>query len=335
VQSNGSQRLGFFAGLPDGAPVPSQFQVFPWGVVEIQGSESFVVDGEAMSQVIERFSIRGLDMVIDYEHQTEAGSRAPAAGWIKRLEDRGKEGLWAVVEWTDRAREYLAKKEYRYFSPVFLVSKDGRRLVELLRVALTNAPRLNWIKPITAKSSINGNDNPNGREGMEFLELLAKQIGLPGTSSAEEISGEVGKLKEKAEAVVACKEVMDALGVAEGAGKSETVATIHALRQKPDLTLEVAALECKLAERDRGDLVAAALKDGKITPAQREWAEKYSREDLEGFRLFIAKAPRVVPLDRIDTKSLDSRQTLRPGDRQHHINKLLNISEETWNKYNE
>jgi len=334
LQNKDNQRLGFFAGLPDGAPVPAQFQVFPWGAVEIEGAEPFVVDAEAMSQVVERFRARGLDMVIDYEHQTEAGSRAPAAGWIKRLENRGNEGLWAVVEWTDSAREYLAKKEYRYFSPVFLVSKDGRRLSELLRVALTNAPRLNWIKPISGKSPINGNDNSDGRKEMEFLELIAKQVGLPDTASAEEVSGAVGKLKERAEAVVACKEVLDALGLASGTGRSEAVATIHALRQRPDLTLEVAALKRMLAERDRDDLVAAALKEGKITPAQREWAEKYALGDLEGFRLFVAKTPRVVPLDRIDAQLIDPGQIPRLEDHQLHINKLLNISEETWSKYN-
>lgn len=331
MSNNENQRLGFFAGLPDGAPVPAEFQVFPWGPVEIEGAEPFVVDSEAISQVVERFHARGLDMVIDYEHQTEGGSRAPAAGWIKRLENRGKEGLWAVVEWTDRAREYLAKKEYRYFSPVFLVTRDGRRLAELLRVALTNAPRLNWIKPITAKSSISKN-NTDGRKGMEFLELIAKQVGLPETASAEEISGAVGKLKENAEAVV-CKEVLDALGLAAGTGKRETVATIHALRQRPDLTLEFAALKRKIAERERDDLVSCALKEGKITPAQREWAENYALGDPEGFRLFVAKAPRVVPLERIDTQFLDSRQK-RPEDNQIHINRLVGISEETWNKYN-
>lgn len=129
---------------------PNEFQVFPYGEIQIEGGPPFVVDDAIMDRIVERFSARGLDMVVDYEHQTEANVEAPAAGWIKRLVNRGTAGLWAVVEWTARAREYLANREYRYFSPVFMLSpKNG--LVELLRVGLTNAPRLNGISPIVAK----------------------------------------------------------------------------------------------------------------------------------------------------------------------------------------
>lgn len=334
-------KLGFFEKMPEEPSVPAEFQVFPFGMVEIEGSEPFLVDHSAMEWVIERFQARGLDMVIDYEHQTEGGDRAPAAGWIKRLENRRDEGLWAVVEWTERARDYLANKEYRYFSPVFLVSGQGRQLSELLRVALTNAPRLNRIKPIVAKSgreavcprgAANYNQQSDGGVDMEFLKMAAKQAGLPETAEAEKVLGEIKKLREAGEAVV-CKEVLDALDLPSGTGKSEVVATIHALRQKPDLTLEVAELKRKLSERERDDLVMAALKEGKITPAQREWAEKYALCDSGGFRLFIAKAPRVVPLERIDHAGnvLSAHEIDR---NQVEINKLLGISEETWKKYN-
>ncbi|MEN6439782.1 MAG: phage protease [Syntrophobacter sp.] len=334
-------KLGFFEKMPEEPSIPAEFQVFPSGLVEIEGAEPFLVDDPAMERAIERFRARGLDMVIDYEHQTEGGDRAPAAGWIKRLESRGNDGLWAIVEWTERARDYLARREYRYFSPVFLVSKERRELSELLRVALTNAPRLNWIKPIVAKSrpravcphgaAMRGKQSTGGK-GMEFLKMAAKQVGLPETAGAEEVLGEIGKLR-KAEETVACKEVLAALDLPAGAGKSEAVATIHALRQKPDLTLEVAALKRRLSERERDDLVASALKEGKITPAQREWAERYALGDSEGFRLFVAKAPRVVPLDRIDQAG-NCPSAHGPDRDQLEINKLLGISEETWKKYN-
>ncbi len=331
------RKLGFFARMPEEDPVPEEFQVFPYGTVEIEGSGPFLVDASAMERVVERFAARGLDMVIDYEHQTEGGAQAPAAGWIKRLENRGKAGLWAVVEWTGRAREYLASREYRYYSPVFLISGRDKRLAELLRVALTNAPRLNWIRPIVAKN--NGAINNSAIEeehGMEFLRTIAKQVGLPETAGAEEVSGAVSRLQESAGAV-ACKEVLDALGLPEGSGKSEAVATIHALKQArlcgPDLTLEVAALKRKLAERERDDLVDGALESGKITPAQREWAENYALRDPEGFRLFVTKAPQVVPLAEIH-QAADRAAGNAPDSIQLQINKLLGITGETWKKYN-
>lgn len=348
-----TSKLGFLARMAGGDSVPDAFQVFPYGLVEIEGAESFLVDADAMNGVIERFNARGLDMVIDYEHQTEEGTEAPAAGWIKTLENRGENGLWASVEWTARAREYLEKKEYRYFSPVFLVSKSGRKLSELLRVALTNAPRLNWIKPIVAKSppdagspSAHGGTAPSlgtgsiplnnhdseRRERMEFLKQVARKVGLPETAGAEEVIGAVEKLRNSE--IVACKEILDAIGLPEGAGKSEAVATIHALRQRPDLTSEVAGLKRRLAERDRDEMVSAALKEGKITPAQREWAENYALADPEGFRLFVAKAPQVVPIEQTGMVGRADPNSGNPDSEQLHINKLLGINEETWKKYN-
>lgn len=361
-----SERLGFVAQF-SGQDVPAEFQVFPYGRVEIEGSEPFLVDGEAMNAVVTQFNARGLDMVIDYEHQTEGGDyaspdgQAPAAGWIKALENRGPDGLWARVEWTEKARQYLTNREYRYFSPVFLVSKSGRRLIELLRVALTNAPRLNWIRPIVAKQH-----NPKG-ETMEFLKKIAKSLGLPETASeaeviaaltktqsaapellklsatsaglaetatSEEVIAAIKKLKQPVE-VIACKDVLDAIGLAATATKSEVVASIHALKQRPgaDVLREIAALKAKLAARDRDELVASAIAAGKITPAQKEWAEKYALGDPEGFKLFIAKAPQVVPVGGLPLPT-STGGAKGIEEAQLEINKMMGISDEVWKKHN-
>jgi hypothetical protein len=129
----------------------SEFQNFPHGQVEIEGEQPALLDEEAMDLIINSLDRRGVDMVIDYEHQTLKDVKAPAAGWVKRLEARGKQGLWAVVEWTKKAKNYLANREYRYFSPVFNVRNKDRKIVEIKMIALTNAPRLNSLRPIIAK----------------------------------------------------------------------------------------------------------------------------------------------------------------------------------------
>lgn len=58
---------------------------------------------------------------VDYDHQidnaTKNGQPAIAAGWITQLEARD-DGIWGLVEWTDKASAHLAAKEYRYLSPV-------------------------------------------------------------------------------------------------------------------------------------------------------------------------------------------------------------------------
>ncbi|MCE5334263.1 MAG: phage protease [Desulfobacteraceae bacterium] len=317
MENGETLQLGFPAPTgSEGAQVPVEFQVFPYGIVEIEGADPFVVDNGAMDAVVEHFNARGLDMVIDYEHQTEEGSEAPAAGWIKRLENRAEEGLWAEVEWNERAREFLVRKEYRYFSPVFLLSGEERKLEELLRVALTNAPRLNWIRPIVAK-----------------IPSAAEHCGEAASNGNPVPAAEADARPAKGNDFYVCKDVLDALGLPAGTEKSEVVASVLALRQKPDLSVQVAALRQKLAFRERDDLVLAALKSGKITPAQRAWAEKYALADAEGFKLFIAKAPQVVPLGAIAAVFEEDR-CLAPDADQAHINRLLGVSEAGWKKYN-
>ena len=134
--------------LPD---APSEFQLLPYGQIELEGDEPAVLDNEGMDQIINHFEGRSNDMVIDYEHQTLKSVEAPAAGWIKKLINRGEQGLWAAVEWTEKATKYLLKREYRYFSPVFMVRKSDRKVVQVKNAALTNSPQINHLTPIMAK----------------------------------------------------------------------------------------------------------------------------------------------------------------------------------------
>lgn len=130
---------------------PGEFQVLPYGEIEIEGDEPAFLDEESMQSIIDQFERRGNDMVIDYEHQTLKDVQAPAAGWIKRFIDKGKQGLWAVVEWTEKAKKYMAAREYRYFSPVFWTRKSDRKVVKIDHIALTNFPKINSLQPIVAK----------------------------------------------------------------------------------------------------------------------------------------------------------------------------------------
>ncbi|MFZ1828287.1 MAG: phage protease [Candidatus Competibacteraceae bacterium] len=87
-----------------------------------------------------------IPLVVDFEHASEhrapQGLDAPAAGWIERLEVRPNSSLWGQVEWTTRARQHIAEREYRYLSPTFLYAKESRRIVRLTSVGLTNQPNL-------------------------------------------------------------------------------------------------------------------------------------------------------------------------------------------------
>ena len=133
--------------------IPSEIQLYPYGRVEVEGEGYGIVDDIGMAQIISRYERRGNDVVIDYEHQTLKGIQAPAAGWITRLVNRGVQGLWAVVKWSDKAKDYLKNREYRYFSPVYSIRKSDRRIIALHSVALTNLPKTNQLKPLVAKEN--------------------------------------------------------------------------------------------------------------------------------------------------------------------------------------
>jgi Mu-like prophage I protein len=81
---------------------------------------------------------------VDYDHQidhkTENGQPAIAAGWITQFEARDN-GIWGLVEWTDKARAHLAAKEYRYISPVIKYKSNGE-VTSIARAALVNNPAL-------------------------------------------------------------------------------------------------------------------------------------------------------------------------------------------------
>ena len=129
----------------------NEIQILPLGTIK-HAEGSFKVTPEVVEDCIRQFESKANDLVVDYEHQTQTGKEAPAAGWIKKLHNRGAKGLWATVEWTARATERLKNGEYRYLSPVVLVSKATGQVKKFVSAALTNLPQIDGMAPVLNKS---------------------------------------------------------------------------------------------------------------------------------------------------------------------------------------
>jgi len=129
-----------------------EIQLIPFGY-HVTSKGDFLLDEEALKLVVNTFDAQVNELVVDYEHQTLSGKEAPAAGWIKKLMNRGRQGLWGLVEWTERATGYLGRKEYRYLSPVFLKRQSDGRVVRLLNAGLTNAPEIDGMVALVNKSN--------------------------------------------------------------------------------------------------------------------------------------------------------------------------------------
>lgn len=325
------------------AGAPEIISVLPLGHVVSQKGE-FDVDEESFREMKAQIAQRGVDLVIDYEHQTLKGVQAPAAGWVKELVL--KDGhIQARVEWTPAATEYLQNREYRYLSPVVTVRKVDSLATGLHSLALTNTPAIEGMTPI-----VNSQNYEGGQNNMEFIAQIAKLLGLEEGATPEQIMeslqaclDENKALKDdqgKAEAdenVVANKAVCELLGLKSGAPAEDVTSKIMELKggtiDGVNVLAELKALKQQSAERDADAAVDLALKGGKITPAQKAWARDYALDNPKGFAGFMEKAPQVVPLGEIaleDTKALKSDT---PDEATLLACKQLGVSPEDLAKY--
>lgn len=164
------KRHGLSREIAKDITAPQWIQLFAAGTVTFDDLDDVLVDEKAFASIQAEFNRRGNDIPVDYEHQTEQGTKAPAAGWIKELAWRAGQGIMARVEWTQEAADYLKTKQYRYHSPVYYRDPQSGRVVKIESVALTNLPRTNHIKPIVAKV----NTNPQNKEQSKTMNLLEK-----------------------------------------------------------------------------------------------------------------------------------------------------------------
>jgi phage I-like protein len=318
---------------------PSEVQLIPYGK-HSTGKGDFVLDREGAASIISDFNSRQNDMVLDYEHQTLTGSEAPAAGWIRKLINKGSEGIWAVVQWTPRAIEYLRNREYRYISPVFLKSASDGRVMRLINAALTNQPAIDGMVPVVNKQLKDEYPETEEKRKEERMEKLFELLGLKADATEEQAMEAVMSLKEStALREKEHAELLKALGLKEGASVSEATGTIEAFKQghegAGELVRKVTELEEKLRDKEASELVSAAMKAGKVTPAQKEWASAYAGRDPEGFRTFVAKAPVVVPVGPEFARVMEphGKTVGAPDGIQLAVNKAMGIDAETFKKH--
>ena len=293
---------------------PKKMLLFQEGWGELEKDGRFLIDRQSFDAIAGNVARRGNDVVFDYEHQSIKDMQAPAAGWIKNVSYEDGVGIMAGVEWTDTAADYLEKKEYRYFSPVFEVRKSDSRVIGIHSVALTNTPKTNNLTPILAKLEL---DNFYKEElNMDFFKTLFAKLGLKAGASEDDVITAVAKLQEKEPETkeVIPGQVIDALDLKEGDNVSTVIASINVLKQNDKSAVsrtEFEALQKKLAEKDADEIVAKAMAEGKITPDQKDWADDYAAKDLEGFMLFVAKAAVVVPINKLlDKKNAENPASL-------------------------
>ena len=107
---------------------------------------------------------KGDEILADIDHQSckpgvERDTRA--AGWFSKFVVDPVKGLFAKLKLTNKGKELIQSREYRYFSPTFILDENGSP-TDLHSVSLTNLPAFKGhIKPIL-------NSEPNIKESIEM-----------------------------------------------------------------------------------------------------------------------------------------------------------------------
>lgn len=238
---------------------------------------------------------------IDYEHQIihslKNGKEAPSAGWMEYLYFN-PQGIFADVRWTDKAADYIKNGEYRYISAVFAYDTDGY-VRKIFHAALTNTPALDGMDEAMVAASVNllQEDNPMDKK---LLAALCTLFALKADASEADIT-------EKVTALSAAKgdSAVDVLDVyAKLAEKEQSVAALSTqvgnppakfvpVEQVAALQADFNALKTSVEADKKAALITAALSQGKLAPALKDWAQSLSVEALSAY---LEKAPAMAAL---------------------------------------
>lgn len=347
-------RAALLAALPPAQPggdasvAAGRIQLFPAGAFAARDGRPGNLKGvsakewrltpEDAEALLARWRQRATPVVIDYEHQTHLshtnGQPAPAAGWITALEAT-PEGLFASVEWTDKARAHIRAGEYRFISPTFAFDRHSGAVLELHSAALTNNPALDGMSAAQAKTHTQEDKHMD-----KLLALLRTLLGLPDTADEAQcaealsllsasVSGETTQtaaasrhlpqqnlitlLQSKDAALATAQaELAGAKAAPPDPGKYVALATFQAVQQ------EAAQLRAKLADMEGAAAVAAlsgeieaALKDGRLAASAKPWAEGLAKSYPDVLREFLKSTPPVAALKGTQTGGKEPDST--PG----------------------
>ena len=304
----------------DGSPPPDWIQLLPAGPA-ITGSDGRSWTLPDPAALLTEFTARNKPLVVDWEHASEhralQGLDAPAAGWIDRLEIRDG-AIWGHVEWTPKAAQQIAAKEYRFLSPVFTYQKSDSRIVALVSAGLTNQPNLNL-------TALNREESP-----MPFPTAVCSALALPAGADEPAVIAAIADL-------------------ARAANRPQGDPDLARFVPRPDYDAALNranTAEAKLAEIEKAQLnqqietaLNQALQAGQICPATVEFYRAGCQKEggLEAFNQFVKIAPPVLgaapnlkgqpPADMTDDPVALARAAQQYQHAQYQAGHVVSMSE--------
>lgn len=296
----------------------------------------------------------------DYNHASEmnptegalAVSGAPAAAWTRDLEVRqgedGKAQLWALTEFLEPAKGYVQAGQYKWasiaasFNAVDPVS--GNEVGALISsIAFTNTPFIEGMAELAARRNGSG-QNVRARHYFydpanspaEAARMFKELLGLPETNGADELKGELAKIR-----TFTAGDVPIGVDIDEIIGSMRTILGLPALSETNEVLDNADRMIQRLVEEataTTGDATAAAasrrdeMEILKILASllgvkESESAIKGAVEDLVSLRAGIVKLAGVdsQAAGRVILEAVE--KTSNASDRLKSIVKALGVED--------
>lgn len=280
--------------------------------------QGWYLDADLAEQLIARLQQQADDFVIDYEHQTlnadNNGQPAPAAGWFTpdglQWQD---DGLYATdVEWTPAARAALKAGEYRYLSPVMEYLPGSGEVVGLMMAALTNYAAIDGLNGLSQRAAARfdfaQHTNTPATQPEDTPVKHADLVNLLGLKPEADDAAVTAALKAASTAQTELAALRTELELADDDEPKAAIAALkaNAFKADPshyvptkvveDLKVEIAALKAGQTQTEVDALVKQGLDDGKLLPAQKEWAEDVGNDNVAALKTYLKKTPAIAAL---------------------------------------
>ncbi len=305
----------------DATAPPADLMLVPAGD-RIEGRDGRAWNNPDPQGVIRFFTENGLDIPVDIEHATQLkapkGEAAPAMAWGTSLEVRPDGSIWSRINWNAAGTALVMGRQYRYYSPAYVIDRETMNIVGIKSVGLTNTPNLD----------VPALNHEQKGPTMNLAALLAA-LGLASTATFEDALNHITKIKGD-------------LTVALNAANSPPLDKFVP-KADYDLALNRAtAAEEKLTAQAKETLetainteIDAALRAGKITPATKDYHIAQCRQEggLKRFKAFVAAAPTIGDASGLDYKNPGKTATALNAE-EETVCKMMGLSVEEYKKAN-
>src|SRR5215204_2940530 len=239
------------------AQVPSEIHVVPTGKWDHPVYGEMEITTAHIAEFVKNFKAKvRRDIPITAGHDNGmGGGELPAIGWFTDVVDRGVNGLWAGVKWTEEGVQLLEQRAFKYFSPEFYEMYEDPETRKkyshvLVGGALTNKPYFKELESVVAFSE--PSIIHQFSEDMNLKDILSKK--------PEELSAEEKAFVRDHKSELSAEETTALASVLDGAGETDEE---KAAREAKEAEEKAAADEAAAAANAETERQASERNSGK------------------------------------------------------------------------